>query len=126
MDALLFALTLLTLVVGLVVLGWPLSGWMARTYTTTKDWRLERGVYRLLGVDARAEQRWPNYLRGILAISVLGVLLLYGMQRLQEVLPYSLGLPAVAPGLAFKTAISFVTNTNWQSYPPDAPPGYPV
>jgi K+-transporting ATPase ATPase A chain len=124
MAALLFALTLLTLVVGLVALGWPLSTWMARTYTTDKDWRLERGVYRLLGVDARSEQRWPNHLRGILAISVLGVLLLYGLQRLQAVLPYSLGLPAVPQGLAFSTAISFVTNTNWQSYSPELTLGY--
>jgi K+-transporting ATPase ATPase A chain len=126
MDALLFALTLLTLVVALVLLGWPLSTWMARTYTTEKDWRIERGVYRLLGVNARAEQRWPNHLRGILAISVLGVLFLYALQRLQEVLPYSLGLPAVPEGLAFNTAISFVTNTNWQSYSPEVTMGYTV
>ncbi|MGN6444249.1 potassium-transporting ATPase subunit KdpA [Amnibacterium sp.] len=124
MDALRFALTLLTLLVALVALGWPLSTWMARTYLTDRDWRLERGVYRLLGVDARAEQRWPNYLRGVLAISVLGVLLLYGIQRLQAVLPSSLGLPAVPPGLAFNTAISFVTNTNWQSYSPETTLGY--
>jgi len=126
MAALTFALTLLTLVVGLVALGWPLSTWMARTYTTATDWRIERGVYRLLGVDARAEQRWPGYLRGILAISVLGVLLLYGIQRLQPLLPYSLGLPAVPEGLAFNTAISFVTNTNWQSYSPELTLGYTV
>ncbi len=87
MNALLFALTVVTVVVALVALGWPLSTWMARTYRTDKDWVVERGVYRLLGVDARSEQRWPNYLRGIIAISVLGVLLLYGLQRLQAVLP---------------------------------------
>lgn len=126
MDALRFALTLLTLVVVLVGLGLPLSTWMARTYTTTTDWRVERGVYRLLGVDARSEQRWPNYFRGILAISVLGVLFLYALQRLQAVLPYSLGLPPVPEGLAFNTAISFVTNTNWQSYSPELTMGYTV
>jgi K+-transporting ATPase ATPase A chain len=125
-DALRFALTLLTLVVVLVGLGLPLSTWMARTYTTTTDWRVERGVYRLLGVDARSEQRWPNYFRGILAISVLGVLFLYALQRLQAVLPYSLGLPPVPEGLAFNTAISFVTNTNWQSYSPELTMGYTV
>ncbi|RIX30634.1 potassium-transporting ATPase subunit KdpA [Amnibacterium setariae] len=124
MDALRFALTLLTLVIALVAIGWPLSTWMARTYTTDRDWLVERGVYRLLGVDARAQQRWPNYLRGVLAISVLGVLLLYGIQRLQAVLPLSLGLPAVPEGLAFNTAISFVTNTNWQSYSPELTLGY--
>jgi K+-transporting ATPase ATPase A chain len=126
MDALRFALTLLTLVVALVALGWPLSSWMARTYTTATDWRLERGVHRLLRIDPRAEQRWPSHLRGILAISVLGVLLLYGLQRLQELLPYSLGLPAVPAGLAFTTAISFVTNTNWQSYSPEVTLGFTV
>ncbi len=126
MDALRFALTLLTLVVALVGLGLPLSAWMARTYTTTADWRVERGVYRLLGIDARSDQRWPNYFRGILAISVLGVVLLYALQRLQAVLPYSLGLPPVPEGLAFTTAISFVTNTNWQSYSPELTLGYTV
>lgn len=126
MDALPFLLTLLTLVVGLVVFGWPLSTWMARTYTTDRDWAVERGVYRVLGVDARAEQRWPNYFRGILAISVLGVLFLYALQRLQTVLPYSLDLPAVPEGLAFNTAVSFVTNTNWQSYSPELTMGYTV
>ena len=124
MAALLFALTLLTLVVALIAIGWPLSTWMARTYMTDKDWRAERVVYRLLGVDPRSEQRWSSYLRGILAISVLGVLLLYGIQRLQEFLPYSLGLPAVPEGLAFNTAISFATNTNWQSYSPETTMGY--
>ena len=126
MDGLFFALTLITLVVALVAFGWPLSTWMARTYTTDKDWGVERGVYRVLGVDARAEQRWPNYFRGILAISVLGVLFLYALQRLQPVLPFALGLPAVPEGLAFNTAISFVTNTNWQSYSPELTVGYTV
>ena len=126
MDALRFSLTVLTLIVVLVGLGLPLSTWMARTYTTTSDWRVERGVYRLLGIDARSDQRWPNYFRGILAISVLGVLFLYALQRLQAVLPYSLGLPPVPEGLAFNTAISFVTNTNWQSYSPELTMGYTV
>lgn len=124
MNYLFFALTLLTLVVGLVVLGLPLSSWMARVYTTDKDWRIERGIYRLLGVDPRSEQRWQNYFRGVLALSVLGVLFVYALQRLQEFLPYSLGLPAVPEGLAFNTAISFMTNTNWQSYSPETTMGY--
>ncbi len=126
MAALDFLLTLAALVVALVVLGWPLSTWMARTWTTDRDWRVERGAYRLLGVDPRGQQRWPSYFRGVLAISVLGVLLLYGLQRLQQALPWSLGLPAVPQGLAFNTAISFVTNTDWQSYSPEATLGYSV
>lgn len=126
MEALRFGLTLATLVLGLVALGWPLSTWMARTFTTDRDWRVELGVYRLLGVDPRAEQRWPNYFRGVLALAVLGVLLLYALQRVQPILPWSLGLPAVPEGLAFNTAVSFVTNTDWQSYSPELTLGYTV
>ncbi|MFD1721779.1 potassium-transporting ATPase subunit KdpA [Amnibacterium endophyticum] len=126
MAALPFLATLGALVAALVVLGLPLSTWLARTYTAERDWALERGVYRLLGVDPRATQRWPGYFRGLLAVSVLGVLLLYALQRLQPLLPYSLGLPAVPPGLALSTAVSFVTNTNWQSYAPETTVGYSV
>jgi K+-transporting ATPase ATPase A chain len=62
----------------------------------------------------------------VLAFSILGVLLVYVLQRAQAVLPYSLGLPAVPEGLSFNTAISFVTNTNWQSYSPEVTVGYTV
>ncbi|MDT0470501.1 potassium-transporting ATPase subunit KdpA, partial [Streptomyces gibsoniae] len=63
-----------------------------------------------------AEMRWPAYLRGVLAFSVAGVVFLYLLQRLQGVLPGSLGFSAVNPAQSFNTAVSFVTNTNWQSY----------
>src|SRR5206468_2937467 len=62
----------------------------------------------------------------VLVFSVVGVLALYVLQRAQAVLPYSLGLPAVPEGLSFNTAISFVTNTNWQSYSPETTLGYTV
>ncbi len=62
----------------------------------------------------------------MLVFSVVGVLFVYGLQRLQAVLPYSLGLPAVPEGLSFNTAVSFVTNTNWQSYSPEVTMGYTV
>lgn len=104
----------------------PLGDWIARTYTSTKDWRVERGVYRLVGVDPTSEQTWQAYLRGVLIFSATGVIFVYALQRLQAVLPYSLGLPPVPEGLAFNTAASFVTNTNWQSYSPELTMGYTV
>jgi K+-transporting ATPase ATPase A chain len=104
----------------------PLGDYMAATFTSAHDLRVERGFYRLIGVDSSASQSWPLYLRSVLAFSTLGILLLYGLQRAQAVLPYSLGLPAVPEGLSFNTAISFVTNTDWQSYSPEVTVGYIV
>ena len=104
----------------------PLGDYMAHTFTSRKDLRVERGVYRLIGVDSGSEQSWPIYLRSVLAFSIVGVLIVYLLQRLQAWLPLSLGLPAVPEGLSFNTAISFVTNTNWQSYSPETTVGYTV
>jgi K+-transporting ATPase ATPase A chain len=115
-----------TVVLILALLYRPLGDWIARTYTATKDWRAERGVYRLVGVDPDSEQTWQAYTRGVLVFSLVGVLFVYALQRLQAFLPYSLGLPAVPEGLAFNTAVSFVTNTNWQSYSPELTMGYTV
>jgi K+-transporting ATPase ATPase A chain len=115
-----------TLVLLLGVAYRPLGDYMARVFTSERDMRVERGVYRLIGVDSRASQSWPAYLRAVLAFSVVGILLVYGLQRLQQFLPYSLGLPAVPEGTAFNTAVSFVTNTNWQSYSPELTLGYSV
>ncbi|WP_285063816.1 potassium-transporting ATPase subunit KdpA [Frigoribacterium sp. ME-P-080] len=126
MDALFGILQILTVVVVLVVVYRPLGDYMARIFTTAKDARVERGFYRLIGVDSAAEQTWPAYLRGVLSFSVVGVLFVYAIQRLQAFLPYSLGFPAVPEGLSFNTAASFVTNTNWQSYSPDVTLGYAV
>ncbi|MBD8540630.1 potassium-transporting ATPase subunit KdpA [Frigoribacterium sp. CFBP 8751] len=126
MDALFGILQILTVVVILVVLYRPVGDYMATMFTTTKDLRVERGFYRLIGVDSASGQTWQAYLRGVLAFSLVGVLLVYALQRLQGVLPYSLGFPAVPEGLSFNTAASFVTNTNWQSYSPDVTLGYAV
>ena len=104
----------------------PLGNYIARVYTTEKDLKVERGFYRLIGVDAASAQSWPAYLRSVLAFSAVGIVAVYALQRLQEWLPYSLGLPATSEHLAFNTAISFVTNTNWQSYSPDLTLGYTV
>ncbi|MDY0947043.1 potassium-transporting ATPase subunit KdpA [Frigoribacterium sp. CFBP9039] len=126
MDTLFGILQILTVVVVLVVVYRPLGDHMARLFTTAKDSRVERGFYRLIGVDSASEQTWPAYLRGVLAFSLIGVLFVYAIQRLQAFLPYSLGFPAVPEGLSFNTAASFVTNTNWQSYSPDTTLGYAV
>ncbi len=119
-------LQICTVLLILALLYRPLGDWIARTYASTKDWRVERGAYRLIGVDSRSEQTWQAYARGVLVFSAVGVLVVYALQRFQAVLPYSLGLPAVPEGLAFNTAVSFVTNTNWQSYSPETTLGYTV
>ncbi len=78
---------------------------------------VERAVYRVAGVDPEREQRWSAYAFATLAFSVVSVLLLYLLQRLQGHLPLDpTGVKGVSPSVAFNTAVSFTTNTNWQSY----------
>ena len=119
-------LQILTVVVIIVALYRPLGDYMAHIFTTKKDLRAERGFYRLIGVDPQSEQSWMSYLRSVLVFSLVGVLFVYAIQRAQEILPYSLGFPAIPEGLSFNTAASFVANTNWQSYSPDVTMGYSV
>jgi len=102
----------------------PLGAYMARVYTSEHDTRVERVLYRLMGVDPKAAQRWPVYARSLLAFSAMSVLFLYALLRFQPHLPLSLGFPGVAPDQAFNTAASFVTNTNWQSYSGEATMGH--
>jgi K+-transporting ATPase ATPase A chain len=104
----------------------PLGDYMAWVFTSDRHWRVERATYRLIGVRPDAEQSWGAYFRAVLVFSVVGMVLLYGLQRLQPWLPYSLGLPAVPPDLAFNTAASFVANTNWQAFSPEHTLGYTV
>jgi K+-transporting ATPase ATPase A chain len=116
-------LALLALVAAIVLLAPVLGRYLARVYgegTAPGDrffLRIERPFYRLLRVDPRREQRWPQYALALLAFSVVGVVVVYAMLRLQEHLPFNPdGMPGVDPMLAFNTAASFVTNTNWQNY----------
>jgi potassium-transporting ATPase potassium-binding subunit len=102
----------------------PLGAYMARVYTGDRHSRVERGIYRVVGVDPSADQRWPVYARSLLAFSLVSVLGLYVLQRLQPHLPLSLGFPGVAPDQAFNTAASFVSNTNWQSYSGESTMGH--
>ncbi len=112
------------LIAALAVCYRPLGAYMARVYTGERDLGLERVIYRVIGVDPRADQRWPVYARSLLAFSAVSVLGLYALQRFQPHLPLSLGFPGVAPGQAFNTAASFTTNTNWQSYSGESTMGH--
>jgi K+-transporting ATPase ATPase A chain len=95
----------------------PLGNYMARIFTTDKHWRVERGVYKVIGVDPSADQKWSAYLRSMLSFSVISVIFLYGIERLQHYLLLNVfHLPAVPAPVAWNTAVSFVTNTNWQNY----------
>ncbi|MEO7125941.1 MAG: potassium-transporting ATPase subunit KdpA [Nakamurella sp.] len=126
MDVLFAIFQVATLALILVLLYRPLGEYMARIFTSKQDLMIERGFYRLTGVDPSAEQTWQAYLRGVLWFSGIGVVFVYLLQRCQAVLPYAIGLPAVPQGLSFNTAISFVTNTDWQAYSPEATVGYAV
>lgn len=114
------------LIAALAVTYRPLGDYLARVFTSPKHWRAEQFLYRAMGVDGTADQRWPIYLRSVLAFSAVSVLFLYGLQRLQNHLLLSLGFGPVRPDQAFNTAASFVTNTNWQSYSGESTMGYLV
>ena len=114
------------LVTALAAVHVPLGDHMARTLSSPRHLRVERALYRVGGVDPEADQRWPVYARSLLAFSLVGILLLYGLQRLQHLLPLSLGMDPVPPDGAFTTAVSFVTNTNWQWYSGEAVMGHLV
>jgi K+-transporting ATPase ATPase A chain len=104
----------------------PLGNYIAHIFTTDKDWRIERWTYKLIGVNRDADQKWSVYVRSILAFSVVSVLFLYGLQRLQDHLILSEHMAAVPPDTAWNTASSFVTNTNWQNYAGESTMGYLV
>lgn len=107
----------------LLALTKPLGAYMARVFQGERTWLspilspLERAIYRLSGVDPSAEQHWTGYAAAALLFSLAGMVLLYALQRLQGFLPLNpQGFGPVAPDLAFNTAASFTTNTNWQAY----------
>ncbi|WP_433466940.1 potassium-transporting ATPase subunit KdpA [Spirillospora sp. CA-128828] len=115
-----------SLLFALAVVYRPLGDYMYRVYSSSGHNRVERAVYRAVGADPDGEQTWGVYARSVLAFSVVGVLLLYGLQRLQEHLPLGLGRAPVKPDQAWNTAVSFVTNTNWQSYSGESTMGHLV
>ncbi|WP_199443133.1 potassium-transporting ATPase subunit KdpA [Umezawaea beigongshangensis] len=114
------------LVVALAVVHRPFGDHVARVYTGSEHTRIERAVYRVARVDPDSEQRWGTYARAVLGFSFVGVVLLFVLQRTQSVLPFDHGRGDVPTSTAFNTAISFVTNTNWQSYVPETVMGHTV
>jgi K+-transporting ATPase ATPase A chain len=119
-------LFVVSLVVALAVAHRPLGDYMYRVVSSERHSRFERGIYRVIGVNADGEQSWPVYARSVLAFSVVSVLFLYAFQRVQGHLLLSLGFSNVAPALSWNTAVSFVTNTNWQAYSGESTMGYLV
>lgn len=119
---------LLSLIVALIAVHIPLGDYMYRVYTAEKDNAVERFVYRLVGADPKSEQTWAAYARSVLAFSAISVLFLFGLQLIQGKLPLHLHDPAtpMTPALAWNTAISFVTNTNWQAYSGETTQGHLV
>jgi K+-transporting ATPase ATPase A chain len=112
------------LVAALAVCYVPVGNYMARVFTSEKHWRVERGLYKLVGINPANDQKWSHYLRSMLAFSAISVLFLYGIERLQHYLLLSEGMKNVPPALAWNTAASFVTNTNWQNYSGESTMGY--
>ncbi|MBR7193451.1 potassium-transporting ATPase subunit KdpA [Gordonia sp. SCSIO 19800] len=113
----LLQLTALVLVLAAVYV--PLGDYMARVYTSDRDLFAERVFYRVARIDPRSRQTWLGYTLAVLGFSLMSFLALFLIQRMQGVLPWSDGKPGVDPSMAFNTAISFVSNTNWQSYSPE-------
>lgn len=109
----------------------PFGGYLTRVFNGERTllspalgW-LERGIYRVSGVDPNEEQHWLTYAFAMLAFSIAGFVALYAIQRLQGTLPFNpQRLPNVAADLAFNTSVSFVSNTNWQSYVPETTMSY--
>lgn len=114
---------LLLFVIVLTLFVKPLGGYMARVYQGEPcgldrgiGW-IERGCYRLAGIDPNEEMGWKKYAAAMLVFNLLGLLAVYGLQRAQHRLPLNPeAIAAVSPDLAFNTAVSYATNTNWQAY----------
>ena len=115
-----------TLILALAAVHKPLGDYMARVLTGTKHLAVERGMYRVSGVDAEADQTWSRYLRSVLAFSLIGVLFLYLFLRVQQHFWPPYAVPTMTSDQSFNTAASFVTNTNWQSYSGENALGYVV
>ena len=117
----------------LILLTVPIGAYMTRVFNGERTplspvlGPIERGLYRVSGVDETQEQHWVTYAVAMLAFTFAGFIVLYALQRLQGVLPFNpQDQAAVTPDLAFNTSVSFITNTNWQSYVPETTYSYLV
>ncbi len=117
----------------LLALTKPTGLYMARLFEGERTFLhpvvrpFERLIYKISGIDESAEQRWTHYAASLLAFSLVGILLTYLIQRVQGLLPFNpqgFGGKLISPDLAFNTAVSFGTNTNWQAYTPETTVSY--
>ncbi len=106
-----------------LILAWPLGRYIAKVFGGERTWMdplgrpVERLLYRMAGIDPQQEMDWKHYALALLSFNILGILFLFILQRIQGVLPFNPQHFASVPGvLALNTAVSFVTNTNWQAY----------
>lgn len=116
------------LIAALAAVHVPLGDYMYRVYSSDKDTVVERLVYRVIGADPKSGQTWGAYARSVLAFSAVSVLFLFALQLVQGRLPLHLNDPGtpMTPALAWNTAVSFVTNTNWQAYSGESTQGHLV
>ena len=124
-------LQILIYIIALIAITVPAGAFMAKVFAGERTFLhpvlrpIERAIYRLCGVDESAEQHWTRYAGGVLAFSVVSILVTYVLQRVQQWLPLNpQGLGNVGEALSFNTANSFGTNTNWQSYTPETTISY--
>jgi K+-transporting ATPase ATPase A chain len=120
------AIFIASLVLVLALLYRPLGDYMYRVVTPARHSRVERAIYRVIGVDPAGEQSWSVYARSVLAFSAVSILFLYAFLRIQGHLMLSLGFADVPAALSWNTAVSFVTNTNWQAYSGESTMGHLV
>src|SRR5580658_3119332 len=124
-------LLILTFIAVIAAVTVPLGAYMAKVFAGERTWAhkllrpLEAAIYKLCGINEAAEQRWTGYAGGVLALSLVSMLLTYLIMRLQQWFPLNpQGLGNVASALSFNTAASFTTNTNWQAYTPETTMSY--
>src|SRR5215468_2119196 len=115
----------------IIAITTPFGGYMTRVFAGERTFLspvlrpIERAIYWLCGVEEETEQHWTIYAAAVLLFSFAGFLTLYALQRLQNVLFFNpQGLDAISPDSALNTSVSFVTNTNWQSYVPETTMSY--
>jgi K+-transporting ATPase ATPase A chain len=115
-----------SLILALALVHVPLGDYLARVLSSKRHLRVERGLYRASGIDPDADQTWSRYLRSLLAFSAVSIVFLYAFLRVQHRLWPPYAVPQMSASQSWDTAVSFVTNTNWQSYSGESALGYLV